>query len=65
MQLRRPHRTTKMYIQMLATRVKAVKQIRAGCKHIYYIIVLTGKLKKVNKDLEVLITMHFHSKVKF
>lgn len=51
-----------MYIQMSATRVKTVKQIRSGHKHTYYITILTAKFWKVNEDLLVLITMHFKNK---
>lgn len=39
-----------MYIQMSATRVRTVKQVRSGYKHTHYIITLTAKFWKVNKD---------------
>lgn len=51
-----------MYIQMSATRVKTVKQIRWSYKHTDYITVLTAKFWKVNEDLLVLITMRLKKK---
>lgn len=38
-----------MYIQMSATRVRTVKQVRSGYKDTHYIITLTAKFWKVNK----------------
>lgn len=50
-----------MYIQMSATRMQTVKQIRSGYKRTYYIII-AAKFRKVKEDLLVLITLHFKEK---
>lgn len=51
-----------MYIQMLTTRVKIVKQIHSSYKCTCYIITLTTKSWKLNEDLLVSITTHFKNK---
>lgn len=51
-----------MYIQMSATRMQTVKQIRLGYKRAHYIIIPAAKYRKVKEDLLVLITLHFKEK---